>query len=165
MIKKHIDKKAQLEMIGLVIIVIIVITALMIYTIYKMSNPPQNLPKRYMNKQLATNFLVSILHTSVKDCYNLSLADLIVDCANTFPSISCQDYRGSCEVVNKTIFNILNQTLIDWGVSFNLSIERTPIRFVNLGCDSRVTSKEQGFEILPLNSFENVEIILDICAK
>ena len=163
--KKKFKKLAQLEMIGLIVIVIIVITALLIYTVYKISSPQQNIQKRYMNKEVATNFLVSMINTNVEECHNLSLAQLIIDCAKTFPSISCQDYRGSCEVANKTILDILNRTLVNWSVSFNLSIERTPISFVNLGCDSRATEKEQGFEILPLNYVENIEIILDICAK
>lgn len=155
--------KAQVEMIGLIVIVIIVITALLIFTVYKISSPPKNIQKRYMNKEIATNFLVSITKTNVRECHNLSLAELITDCARPISSIICDDNRLSCNVSNSTIFNILQNTLIDWGISFNLSIENTDISFVNLECTAR-KEKVQGFEILPLYPGQ-AEMILDICTK
>ena len=151
--------KAQIEMIGLIVIVIIVITALLIFTVYKISNPPKNIQKRYMNKEIATNFLVSITKTSINECHNLSLAELITSCAKN-SLINCDD-KLSCEVANETIHNILENTLIDCGISFNLSIENTNISFVNLECTAR-KEKVQGFEILPLYPGQ-AEMILDIC--
>ncbi len=155
-----VKKRAQLEMIGLVVIVIIVITALLIFTVYKISNPSKNIQKRYMNKEIATNLLIAMTNTDVRECYNLSLASLITDCARTYHSISCYD-NTSCEIANKTIYDILNRTLMDWGVSFNLSVENTNLSFVNLGCTSR-REKVQSFQILPLDPGQ-VEMILDIC--
>ena len=162
--RKNKKKKAQLEMIGLIIIVIIVITAILIFTIQKVSTPPKNIQKRYMNKEIATNFLISITKTNVNECYNLSLAELITDCAKThLPYIDCHGLI-SCDAATNTISNILDRTLIDWGISFNLSVEGTPISFVNLGCTSRAKEKVQGFEILPLYPGQ-AEMILDICTK
>lgn len=160
--KKKVKTKAQLEMIGLMVIVIIVIVALLIFTVYKMSAPQENIQKRYMNKEIATNFLVSITKTSVNECHNLSLAELIIDCAKTFTRIICDNDRNSCYTANQTIFDVLNKTLIAWDVSFNLSIKKTPISFVYFDCNSR-REKVQGFEILPLNYRETAEMTLDIC--
>ena len=162
--KNKLRTKAQLEMIGLIVIVIIVITGLLIFTVYKINNPRKNIQKRYMNKEIATNFLISITKTSVNECHNLSLAELITDCAKIHGSIICDNNNLSCEMANKTISNILNDTLIDWGISFNLSVERTPISFVNLECTSRAKEKVQGFEILPLYP-GHAEMILDICTE
>jgi len=163
MIKNKLRRRAQLEMIGLIVIVIIVITGLLIFTVYKITNPSKNIQKRYMNKGLATNMLIAITRTNVMECHNHSLADLIIDCAKTYHSITCYDYT-SCEVVNKTILGILNTTLVAWDISFNLTIQKTNISFVNLECTSKAKNKVQGFEVLPLYPGQ-VEMTLDICAK
>lgn len=160
--KNNLRKKAQLEMIGLVVIVIIVITALLIFTVHKMSNPKENVQKRYINKEIATNMLISMTKTSVNECHNLSLGELITDCARPFHSITCYDYT-SCEIANRTIFKILNRTLVDWELGFNFSIEGTEINFVNYGCSAK-SEKVQGFEILPLYPGQ-IEMTLDICTE
>jgi hypothetical protein len=154
-------RKAQLEMIGLVVIVIIVVVALLIFTVYSMNKPQKNIKRQYMNEEIARNFLVSLTKTSVESCHNLQLGDLIGDCAKTFHSITCYD-RTSCQAANETIFLILNRTLIDWDISFNLSIANTEISFVNLGCDSNVRDKIRSFQIIPLYPGQT-EMILDVC--
>ncbi len=154
------NRRAQVEMIGLVVIVIIVILALMIFTVYKLANPIKNLKKIYMNKELAINFLVSLGKTNIESCHGIKLSDIIAACAGG-SEISCYDYT-SCEMVNMTLASILDKTLVDWGVSFNLSIERTNINFVNLDCNSRIKSRVQGFEQIPLNP-GSIEMTLDIC--
>jgi|GEM_PF-1738463 len=153
-------KKAQLEMIGLVIIVIIVITAIMIFTVYKLANPPKNIQKAYVNKATAFNFLVSIAKTNVEECHGLKLDELIAACAGG-SEVGCYDYT-SCEMVNMTLKNILDKTLVDWGVSYNLSIQGTDISFINLDCNSKVKSQVQGSESIPLNP-GIVEMTLTLC--
>lgn len=154
-------KKAQVEMIGLIVIVILVIIGLLIFTVYKINNPSRNLQKKYMNKEIATNMLIAMTNTNVEECHDITLASLITDCARTYHSITCYDYT-SCEIANKTIYDILNKTLIDWGIGFNLTIEDTDITFVMYGCDSTARDKVQSFQILPLNPGQ-IEMTLDIC--
>ena len=155
-------RKAQLEMIGLVMIVIIVITALLIFMVYKISNPSKNIQKRYTNKEIATNMLITIPNTDVAECHNISLSSLITDCARSYHSIWCGD-NTSCEIANQTVFDILNRTLIDWGVSFNLTIEGTNISHVAHDCTSS-KEKIQSYQVLPLDPGE-IEITLDICLE
>lgn len=156
-------KKAQIEMIGLVIIVIIVITALLIFTVYKLTHPSKNIQKSYMNKEVATNLLITMTHTSIPGCHNFTLRELVVDCAKTYHTTTCGDYT-SCEIANQTIYTILNRTLVDWDIGFKFEIEGTEISFVNLNCDSVFKEKVQGFEILPLYPGD-VEMTLDICTS
>jgi hypothetical protein len=164
--------KAQLEMIGLVIIVIIVVTGLLIYLVYKLSNPTENIQRTYMNKEIATNFLTAAVKTTVNNCNGQKLEELITDCARPSHEKSCYDYT-SCEMVNKTINEILSKTLIKWGVSFNLSIAtviegsapETFMNFASQNCSSR-NEKIEGFEILSLYPVSGTaELKLDICTK
>lgn len=161
------NAQAQLEMIGLIVIVILVITALLIYTVYKVTTPSENIQREYMNKEIATNLLVSMTKTDIRECHNLSLATLITDCAKVYSTTICSNDLTSCDVANKTIYNILNKTLIDWDVSFNFSIQSRYqgifINFVNLDCDSNAKNKIQSFQILPLGFNESAAITLDIC--
>jgi hypothetical protein len=160
-------KSAQLEMIGLVIIVIIVITALLIFAVYKISHPVKNLQKTYVNNEIATNLLISMMWTDVEECPVYKLKDLVIDCAKPVPSKRCGD-RPACEMANKTIAEILDNTLVKWEMSYNLSIDSPYkgvfINFVNLNCTSKVKERVEGFEILslyPINS--TTELRLGIC--
>ncbi|MBW2990428.1 hypothetical protein KY348_01850 [Candidatus Woesearchaeota archaeon] len=158
---KPIYKKAQLEMIGLIIIVVIVITGLLIFTVYRITRPPTNVQKRYLNKEIATNMLIAMSNTHVPECYNHSLTQLIIDCSNRYSLMICEDDQTSCKIVNKTIYNILNKTLIAWDTSFNFSIIKTNTSFVNLDCNS-ARNKVQGFEVFTSKTGQ-VEITLDVC--
>jgi len=160
------NKKSQLEMIGLTVIVVIVITGLLIVTVYKFNNPPRNIQKRYINKETATNLLIAMTNTNVGECNNLSLGNLLSDCGSSYPSINCFDYT-SCEIANQTINSLLNKTLIDWDLSFELSIS-SPFQgiishFANLNCDSTSKQQEQAFELLPLEAQNVLEITLILC--
>jgi len=157
------NAKAQLEMIGLVIIVIIVITGMLFFLVYKLSNPGKNLQKTYMNKEMATNFLISLTKTSVQECHDIALSELITDCAKTYHTYTCNEYT-SCEIVNLTLIKILDKTLMNWSISFNLTIQNINLTFINLNCTSKTRERERGFSILPLYPGE-IEMTLDICKR
>jgi hypothetical protein len=160
------SRKAQMEMIGLVLIVIMVIIGLMMFTVYKLSTPQKNLQKVYMNHEIATNMLVAITKTNVLECNNISLNDLIADCAREFKTITCPslEFDTSCAMANATVFKLLNSTLIDWDVSFNFSVSNTKINFVNLNCSSKAKEIITGFEIIPLYPGQT-EMALAVCVK
>jgi len=160
------SRRAQLEMIGLVLIVIMVIIGLMMFTVYKLSNPQKNLQKVYMNHEIATNMLVAMTKTNVLECNNLTLNDLIADCAREFKTITCPslEFDTSCAMANATVFKLLKSTMIDWDVSFNFSVSNTKINFINLNCSSRAKEIITGFEIIPLYPGQT-EMALAICVK
>ena len=159
-------------MIGLVIIVVIVITALLIFTVYKLTHPSQDIKKSYINKEIATNMLVAMENINVAECHNLTLATLLIDCAKSVHEIRCEDYT-SCYIANKTIDAILTRTLIDlMDLDFKMSVESPNsdigvfINFVH-NCSSRATEVAAGFELLPMysESSQQVEMNLDICVR
>jgi Na+-transporting NADH:ubiquinone oxidoreductase subunit NqrC len=154
-------RKAQIEMIGLVIIVIIIITALLIFLAYRVTRPQQTIKKTYVNAEIANNMLLTMTKTNIGECHNMSLADLLTDCTRGYYSINCFDYT-SCQVANDTIKEILARTLDEWNLSYNLEVEGADIKFSTPDCDSGDDEKVQAFEILPLNPGQ-IEMILDIC--
>jgi hypothetical protein len=169
------SRKSQMEMIGLVVIVVLVITAMLFYIAYSMSNPKENVKRAYADKAVVTNMLIAMLKTNVDDCpYHDSLAELVVDCAKTNPTILC-NRMSSCYIVESVSNTILFSMLPDLGRNFTFTI--TPARFsdgirnnitIDNGCRiARVKGAVviQGTQLLPVDSYgrENVKITLDIC--
>jgi hypothetical protein len=155
-------KLGQLELIGLIIIVIIVVSAMMIYLVYKINNPAKNIKRGFVNKELATNFLITITKATVAECPEHSLSDLITDCAGD------QRYKcgsgTSCEIANATLFRVLNETMDYLGKSYNFSVEPTAqTGIVFPGCTGKddFTSAEQLFTIFP--SQQTTRLTLVVC--
>lgn len=161
-------KKAQLEMVGLVVIVIIVITGLLVFLVFKLSNPPKNIQRIYMNSEIATNLLLSMNRVNIEECPGTTLGEIIVDCAKPTPSMHCTDYT-SCEIASQTVYRILNSTLYAWDMRFRLSAKSPyyPDEFMifdNRNCSSRA-EKDTGFALLSLYPIDgSVEMKLGICA-
>lgn len=163
-------RKAQIEMIGLVMIVVIVVTGLLLFMVQKMSQPVKSIQKAYINEKTANDMITNMEDINVIECNGLPLSTLIVDCAKSQPSLYCDNDYSSCYVANRTIFDILNRTLIEWDVAFTFSISSSFrgqfINFTNFRCGSREVIS--AFEYLSLFSevsetSENVEIKLKIC--
>ena len=59
--KKYKNRKAQLEIVGLLIIVILVVIVIAIIMKFKISEQPRQIKKDYMYDQMSTSFLLSFL--------------------------------------------------------------------------------------------------------
>jgi len=153
------SKKAQLEMIGLIVIVVIVLIAIMVYMVYRINSAPQNIKRMYMNRATATNFLITMSKISVEECPSHTLGGLIIDCAG-MKEVVC-GVRDSCEMSRSVLQGLLNSTLENYGMSYNLTVHEVGITIANDGCNSK-KSGLQGFQILPLNPGQ-VELTLRIC--
>jgi hypothetical protein len=100
-----ITKKAQEEMVGFVLIVVIVAIIGLIF-LGIMLNKPNNIP--IQRSELLDSFIKSI-STYTTDCqspqsYYLSIDSLIVGCYNNG---QCADNRIECDVLNSTLSEIL----------------------------------------------------------
>lgn len=115
-------KKAQLEIVGLVFIVIIVSVAMLFYLNYSVNNKDdKGLLKEYSDNELGTSFALTFLKLSM--C-GVEVDDLLVDCAFQ-KQIICSQGRSSCEMINDTLLYLLNETLDAWDESYGISIRYT----------------------------------------
>ncbi len=158
----RINRRAQLEIFGLIVLVIIVIVGFLVFMVANLNKSHTNIKHAYMTKELATNTLLALSKTNVREdeCYGHSLAQLIIDCSKTYHSFSCYG-RSSCEVLNSTIEYILSEVLEKEGIRYNFTIHDTGISFVN-DCFYYSKDKVQSFLILPTFPGQ-LEITLDIC--
>jgi hypothetical protein len=113
-------RKAQSEIVGLVVIVLIITVALLFYVSMSISgdgNSKKTIFRQYTNNELSASFTKAFIDTSV--C-GTTIDGLIYDCA-TAGRIRC-DGLTSCQQINETLVNITNQTLDAWGYIYDIVI-------------------------------------------
>ncbi|MBN2142907.1 hypothetical protein JW711_06280 [Candidatus Woesearchaeota archaeon] len=156
---KHL--RAQLEIMGLIIIVLIVATSLMLYMVYKINNPERSPKAAFVNKELASNFLITVTKVNVLECPHHTVTDLVTDCANSIQKRIYCGGESSCVVANRTLFAMLAPTMEELGKNFSFSIENTDISYTG-ACDNK--EKVQATQVLPLAiGFGHVSMVLDVC--
>lgn len=153
-------KKAQSEIIGLVVIVLIVTLVMLFYVSSVTKNgdksTKKSIQKQYSHNELATSFVNTFLRTSV--C-NYDVGDLISDCG-TRKKILCTDgglytQLTSCEMLNKTLIQIKNDTLDVWQTPYGLTIYFTTDNkwFYGIGNCTRNTTGRSAPAMFPVSYF------------
>ena len=165
------SKRAQMEIMGLAIIVILIILGMMFviqFVVFKQSDETK---KTFTQSQVASNLLNTMLRTSLPDCSDTELKQILRDCALHYEDernrIVCSDSLDSCEFANKTIQYMLNSTLVEWGnQSFNFEARLTKptdlviIQQSNGDCTGE---KQQKQQYIPISSGNIMEVIVEIC--
>ena len=157
------SKKSQMEIMGLVIIVILVSVAMLFVIKFILLQPPSDIGSTYTHTQLAANTLNAITKTTAKSCKNQDLTQLLQDCAAYNQQgglIICDDGKKSCQYSEESIRYIINNTLDKWGKSYKLTADLAQIEI------SRGRCKTQQTKIYPIPVPELDEpmiLRLDIC--
>ena len=114
-------KKAQMEIMGLAVIVILLVIA-MLFVIGIMLNPEKSIRKPYTYEKLASNSMNAVLKTSTS-CRNLDIKDLLKDCGGD-QVIFCGD-QPSCIFLTSEISKIFEDTITPLNIKyfFNASVD------------------------------------------
>lgn len=161
-------KKAQLELFGLIIIVIFLSLGLLLVVSYMMK-PGEEVRQSYVEVELASNTLSAMLKSVSPECNNQDLTALLQDCANSggiTGSYICDNEEDSCEYARNTVGNILDQTLKEWKYSYRLIAYRDPatniLYFDNKDCTPEKEKEKPAIFHLPLD-YGVLTVRLDIC--
>ena len=128
----RISKKAQAEMIGLVIIVVLISLGMLFMAQFAISDKPEK--KVFTRKGLAYSSVSSIMNTEVL-CYQISGdpevlsigKELIDDCTSyfgdTYSDFMCATEQGgdkkhSCAFMQEMVNHLLNETLGTWNKDY-----------------------------------------------
>ncbi len=162
-----IKKKAQMEILGLAVIIIL-ITLIGLFVLRFVILKPVEIKREYTMKSLAVDTITAMLRTTT-DCHGENIRDLLMDCA-TGKAIECLTPTGpedSCTYVNKTIEWILNKTLKSWYKNYIFNVTTTTdtepeeeFSFVNGNCTA-ARMIEPGIQ--PLPTYNNLKVRLDVC--
>lgn len=118
MIRNKLAKKGQIEMMGLMIIVVIISLALLFVVRVVFTKEKIDTTQTYETSKLVESFVNTLFQTSSGCTPDTTIQDLLIDCAkNPFSggSIACSNGQNSCPYANTTIAAILSQTLDQWG--------------------------------------------------
>jgi hypothetical protein len=171
------SKKAQSELLGFVIVVIIISIGLLFVVGFMVMNAKSSAAKTsFTDKQLAVNLNKAILQTT-SECDGKQIKDLVVDCADR-KAITCPLPSGervfSCEYLGYQIPKLFNVTLDEWGAIYEYKIvledDITDIILYNLppktASDAQICKRSKvtpGTFPLPLRTGKQVYSIIRIC--
>ncbi|MBU0471768.1 MAG: hypothetical protein KKF89_05220 [Nanoarchaeota archaeon] len=154
-------RKAQMEIMGLLVIVILLTLGMFFVVSFKTQTPKRDIKTSYEDDQLASNFIITLLKTT-SDCTKYNMEELIQDCAAE-KRLRCSD-MDSCTYVNQTINDLLGKTFEKWGKKFRFEIENMNegISFES-NCGSQ-DEKDSAFQPISLYPYPGTIILrMDIC--
>jgi hypothetical protein len=154
--RRKTNRKAQMEIMGLMIVVILLIVGVLFAIKFVVLKKPPEVRQTFSRTQMASNMGLAIMASTTDDCRGTAMKDLLIDCAE-WPeengTITCGDGNKSCLYVNSTIAGILNQTLDKWNVRYYFTagtrkaLDDQLLYFHNRGCeaDKKLPGESESF--------------------
>ena len=154
-------KKAQTEIIGLAIVVILLIIGMTFVIRFMIAQEPVDIKKQFTQAEIASNTLNTFLKSTSQNCNDLSMTELLQDCGQS-EIIECENFQKSCEYVEGAAVFIFGETLLLWKVDYEFKAfkqESNPI--FTLGNRCPASKKSKTFPI-PTSS-QTLFVKLDVC--
>ncbi len=120
--------KGQMEIMGLVVIVMLLSVGLLFVIKFVYLEPESNPRSEQLDSQLAANLLNSMVQSTATNCSNQKIKALFSDCA-AGEEIRCDNGMYSCEYLNKTMHEILDATLGEWNRDYYFNATNTARNF------------------------------------
>lgn len=106
-------KKAQMEILGLAIVVVLVILGMLFVIKFMSLQQPGDLRRPVVQSQTAASYITAYLKTTVPDCKGLAITDLLQDCA-VGAGIQCGNGMDSCQMAEQVAGEIFSETFEVW---------------------------------------------------
>ncbi len=156
-------RKAQTEIIGLVIIVILIALGMLFALQFAIKKPSAGKTQAVKESTLAANFLNALLSTTT-ECNKRSIKELLQDCA-VFGAINC-GAESSCSYAHKAVSEIIDSTLGKWNKKYALTIkdgqELSQFAFEKGSC---LGEKEAKVRPVPVGAGYQITLRLEICRE
>lgn len=154
-------KRAQMEILGLAIVVVLILVATIFIVRFLVLKSPTEYRTGFVSSELASNTLNTFLKTSAAECSQLTMTELLQDCAQA-ESITCDNGQSSCSFVNSTAKSILSKTLGIWGMRYEfLAYTDAKLPLIKIGQQCRGEKKSKLFPIPATTT--TIYAKLDIC--
>ncbi len=155
-------RKAQLEIMGLVVVVILVSLGFLFALQFVVLQAPENPRETFVREQMAQNTLHTLVLTTTT-CHELSMTELIQDCFDTLSDLDCGG-RSSCEFLSGVTSSILNSTLKTWQRNYAFTLVRGDAVRVQLKHKGCPEDRDVGRMFLPSrDGGGNILVRLDVC--
>ncbi|MBT4647425.1 hypothetical protein HOC11_04100, partial [archaeon] len=121
------NKKAQFEIFGVVLIVIILVLA-MFFMIGNSLKKKKDITQSFTDAELGQNMLTSLMRMQVEDCSADTFAGIVKFCVNEMHD-QCGSQVNTCQYIKELLKNddpnnpgIFDETLEEWGKKYRFSI-------------------------------------------
>lgn len=155
------DKKAQMEILGLAIVVVLILVATIFVVRFLGLKTPTEYRNPFISAELTSNMLNTFLKTAAKDCSLLTMTELLQDCAQG-KGITCNNGEDSCSYVKSIAESIFSKTLDEWSMTYEfLAYIDVSQPLIKLGEPCTAEKRSKLFPI-PISS-ATMYVKLDIC--
>jgi|TARA_Y100000310_G_C20672989_1_gene811313 hypothetical protein len=151
-------KRAQTEIAGLTIIIILVLIGVMFAVRFIASEETVDYKKEFRNAQLGSNMIDDFLATT-SSCNSFSMTELLQDCGQE-GNILCYG-MGSCDYAKSTAQQIFLETLEKWNIDYEFMAFDDDRTFFTLGSACIGDKKSRLFPVPTDSGILSVK--LDIC--
>ncbi len=144
------SRKSQVEIVGLMIIVVIV-TMILLFSLYYINKPRTQFKQAYDSKDMASNMVGAILSAHSNCTRDTTFDKILMDCARYPDSggsqkLVCDDGKRSCEFAHDALGYIFSQTLDRWKMPYEFRVDVPPntidaLTFKSEGLDDRPSSR------------------------
>ena len=121
---RRFQKKSQMEIMGLAIIVILISIGLLFYVTFIVGEEPDNIKKDYEPSAIGSNFINTLLNTNAPECANTQFDTLFIDCSTNKRigqigggNIPC-GAKYSCLYLQEKVEELLEDTLGEIGYEY-----------------------------------------------
>src|SRR3989344_284730 len=127
------QKKSQMEIMGLAIIVILITVGIFFYIGFRARQQPVDQKQEFGNVQLATNIINSILETTTENCYGLTFSEVLQRCASNtggycsegVTTTYCDYFRSQLKAQQPSDpAGILDLTLDEWVPNYGFYVKK-----------------------------------------
>jgi hypothetical protein len=164
-------KRSQIEIVGLLIIVIMISLILLIALVVLNNEPPDYGPS-YINKDLSASLIGAILNTNSNCTRDTFVKDLLIDCAKMPENggtidFTCYDGRKSCEFAEEIIEYMLVNTLEEWNKLYEFKVispsNQVIMNFTNAKENERGTRIDTQSQPLPISRTNPQAMVILVC--
>ncbi|MEM3126923.1 MAG: hypothetical protein QW331_02555 [Candidatus Woesearchaeota archaeon] len=153
-------KVSQMEMMGMVIVVVLLSIALFLVISFQVGTKPKSVQKEYEYSQLASNTIDVLLKTHIKEC-KLDYDDVLRDCS-FLKKLSCQQI-DSCTKIQQVTTEILKKTLEpEYKNRYYFTAKYGGETKIKIGTECQANIKTKSFP-LPSEIGTLIEVKLDLC--
>ena len=132
-----------MEILGLAIVVVLILVATIFIVRFLVLKTPTEYRKGFVSSELASNMLNTFLKTAAKDCSQLTMTELLQDCAQG-KSITCGTGEDSCKFVESTAKEIFEDTINKWNMNYEFlayTDSNSPLVKIGNACKAEKRSK------------------------
>ena len=153
-----------MEVLGLAIVVVILLLAAIFVVRFLVLKKPTDYRKDFVSSEIASNTISTFLKTSTKECSQLTITELLQDCAQG-NGLICNNGQDSCRFVNSTAGVIFDKTLNKWKLKYQFLTYvdvKSPLIAIGKSCKEQSLGQESKIFPIPISA-GSMFVRLDIC--